>query len=334
MPGLIETITTSGNQQVNENMIYHSRQLLGRLIPKLVHNRFCVVGDLPMNSGTKLSKRRIERLVPNESPVKITEGISNQSINPTITLVEMSPDQYGDFIKVSDRYKMQSIDNIISEYTSLMSQLGQETFDTVIRNGVMTFTNIIYGGPALAETDIDDRCIMTKSLIERASAFLNGKDAMPIGVDGANYVAVMHPDVAFNLSRDPMWVEINKNAPESLFKNEVGVVGNTRIVTTTRAYKNVGGGSSTAANILYSQKNSGGTAATVYYTLVLSFEAAMTCPLGGSSTPRMIYKDFGSAGTNDPYNQLATIAYTGGLVSKVLDNNRGVIIKTSATITA
>lgn len=56
------------------------------------------------------------------------------------------------------------------------------------------------------------------------------------GIDGESYVAIIHPYAAYDLMRSAEWVDVHKYAdPESIFKGEIGSLGNVRFVKSTEA---------------------------------------------------------------------------------------------------
>ncbi|MEC4630207.1 N4-gp56 family major capsid protein, partial [Bacillus safensis] len=68
----------------------------------------------------------------------------------------------------------------------------------------------------------------------RAAAQLESMNAD--GIDGESYVAIIHPYAAYDLMRSAEWVDVHKYAdPESIFKGEIGSLGNVRFVKSTEA---------------------------------------------------------------------------------------------------
>lgn len=328
----VSTITNAGNQITALDMVTYEKQLLTTLKAQTVHLRYVKKATLPKNGGTTLSMRRWENLDLTVVPT-LMEGNAGLPVTQTVTAITFTPEQYGRFLPYTDRLDWQSIDNVLSEFTKTMGYQAAVDNDIIIRTGLIACSNIIYGGAATQNSEIDDSSYATMILFERASAFLTGNNCISINADGAQYVAIVHPDIAYTIRQDPNWREINKNMPEKIFKNEVGIIGNTRLVETTLAYIAVGAGSSTAAKITRVKKNDAGTYVNVYYTFVLSFESVISCGLSGEDTPRMYIKPFGSAGSNDPLDQMATIGFKYMTMSKIVDTKRMVCIRSSALIT-
>ena len=81
--------------------------------------------------------------------------------------------QYGDYTTVSDRLELEAVDPIITAVTEEHGAQAGDTADTLIRNEVMSGTNVIYAGSnitsrkALQKTDI-----LTPTLVDQAATFL------------------------------------------------------------------------------------------------------------------------------------------------------------------
>lgn len=67
----------------------------------------------------------------------------------------------------------------------------------------------------------------------RAARFLKSQNAPKI--DGG-YVAIVHPDVSYDLMRDEEWTDVNKySASGNIFNGEIGKIGGVRFVESTEA---------------------------------------------------------------------------------------------------
>ena len=96
--------------------------------------------------------------------------------------------------------------------------------------------------------------------------------------------------------------------------NEIGAVGNFRIVLTTNAYTLANGGA-TVANGCYS---TGGANCDVYKSLIFAKNAYGICPLDGDSFKTIVKKNEGGYG--DPLNQIAaTVAWKANTTACILN---------------
>ena len=100
-------------------------------------------------------------------------------------------------------------------------------------------TNVIYacgkdGGEVLSRDELSKDCVLSVDTVFRAAAQLESMNAD--GIDGESYVAIIHPYAAYDLMRSAEWVDVHKYAdPESIFKGEIGSLGNVRFVKSTEA---------------------------------------------------------------------------------------------------
>ena len=131
-----------------------------------------------------------------------------------------------------------------------------------------------------------------------------------------NYVAIVHPDIAFDLMSDPTWVDWQKyTSPEHMYKNEIGQIAGVRFVETTEAKIFDGAGAS---------------GADVYSTLIIGEGAYGVTDIAGGGLQTII-KQKGSGGTSDPLDQRATIGWKCAKTAEILVNEYMVRIETGAT---
>ena len=128
-----------------------------------------------------------------------------------------------------------------------------------------------------------------------------------------DYVAIIHPYVAYDLQRDPEWIDAHKYAqPENLFTGEIGKVAGVRFVESTEAkvWKDSDCPQKSAA--------SGSDPATyygVFSTLVLGKNAYGVTEVTGGGL-QTIVKPLGAG--EDPLNQRSTVGWKGILTAKIL----------------
>ena len=122
-----------------------------------------------------------------------------------------------------------------------------------------------------------------------------------------DYVAIIHPDTAYELKRDPDWIDAHKYAaPENLYTGEIGKIGGVRFVETSEAL--------VLRDTTCPLINSEGSATdvsnryAVYCTLLVAAGAyGVTEVEGGGLTT--IIKQKGSAGTGDPLDQRSSVGW-------------------------
>ncbi len=119
------------------------------------------------------------------------------------------------------------------------------------------------------------------------------QNADPIGSAGGSYVAIIHPYAAYDIKKDPNWVEAHKYAsPEEIFEGEIGKINNVRFVETSEAKIWTGTGCPSGL--------------AVFGTLVLGAHAYATTELEGGGLQHIV-KQLGYG--DDPLNQRASVGW-------------------------
>ena len=227
----------------------------------------------------------------------------------TVTNVTATVNQYGDYITQSDVLELTAVDNTILEATKLLGRQAGLTMDTIVRNVLQSGTNVTYC-PSLAAptTEITSRAnlkadsMLTVDVVKKVVAKLRAQNAPP--VDGRNYVAIIHPYVAYDLMSDPKWEDYHKYAsPENLFEGEIGRIAGVRFVQTTEAKIYTGEGCPSGL--------------AVFGTLFLGADAYGVTEVTGGGLQTII-KQLGSAGTADPLNQRSTVGWKAMQTAEIL----------------
>ncbi len=236
-----QTTTTNrgGNNLTPEMKTYYDRALIRFASPKLVHAQFGQQKPIPAGSGKTIEFRRFSPLPKAMAP--LTEGVTPKGNTLNVTTVESTVEQYGDYVTMSDMLTLSSVDNVISETQNVLGDQAGRTLDTVIREKINAGTNVQYGnGKAdrnllvggLAEYEEND--YLSVAAVKRAVATLKRNNAAPFK-DGC-YVAIIHPDVANDLTNDPEWKAVKQNVdPEDWYKGAIGKIHGVVFVESTEA---------------------------------------------------------------------------------------------------
>ena len=240
VPGPVQTtvLNATGNDLSPEMKTFYDMSLIDNAKPRLVHNQFGQKKPIPKNKGKIIEFRKYSPLPKALTP--LTEGVTPQGKSLNVTTLSATIAQYGDYITVSDILDMTAIDDNLSQATELLGSQSGETLDTLTRNVINGGFNAIYGQDnRLARyllvgggaTGNDYFGVENVRLAKRV--LKNGK-AEPI--DGQNYVAIIHPDVTYSLTKDPEWISANEYAGSAnIFSGEIGKIHGVRFVETTEA---------------------------------------------------------------------------------------------------
>ena len=275
-----------------EMKTYYEKRLLDQAEPLLVHDQFGDSYPIPANNGKTIEFRKYDTLP--KAMVPLTEGVTPDGQTLTVNTVTASVQQYGGWAAITDVLQLTALDNNILQATKVLASQAGRTLDTTTREVLAGGTNVMYA-PA-GETAVTSRknlttaSVITPDLIFQAAAMLKAQNADTIG---DSYVAIVHPYVAYDLMRNPEWIEAHKYAdPEALFNGEIGKLGNVRFVETSEA--KIWKDSTCPTNLA------------VFGTLVLGAHAYGVTEVEGGGLQHIV-KQLGAG--EDPLNQRASVGW-------------------------
>lgn len=222
-----------------EMKTFYDMRLIDEAQPNLVHDQFGQERDIPQGSGKTIEFRKFAPLDKATAP--LTEGVTPNGSNLDVSAITATVNQYGDYITQSDVLELTAIDNTILEATKLLGRQAGLTLDTVTRNILNAGTNVSFASKwsgtteteVTARTALDNTAVLKVDTIAQVVAKLRAVNAPTINGD---YVAIIHPYVAYDLMRDPEWIDSHKYCqPENLYKGEIGKIGGVRFVQTSEA---------------------------------------------------------------------------------------------------
>ncbi|HIV86149.1 MAG TPA: N4-gp56 family major capsid protein [Candidatus Monoglobus merdigallinarum] len=227
----------TGNNLSPEMKAYYDRQMIRFASPKLVHAQFGQNKPIPKGAGKTIEFRRFSPLPKAMKP--LTEGVTPKGNQLNVTTVESTVEQYGDYVTLSDMLTLSAIDNVIVETQNVLGDQAGRTLDTVIREKINAGTNVQYAdgktdrnvlvGGAASGNDY-----LSVAAVKRAVATLKRNNAQPVK-DGC-YVAIIHPDVANDLTNDPDWKEVKQNVdPKDWYNGTIGKIHGVVFIESTEA---------------------------------------------------------------------------------------------------
>lgn len=234
------TSNGSGNSLAAEMKTYYDTELIDMARPNLVHSQFGVQRPLPLGKGKTIEWRRWSSFDKALTPLE--EGVTPDGNKLNVSYVSQELRQYGDYTTISDLLELTAVDDVILEATDRHGENMGLTLDTVTRNELLTGLNVIYAPIADGSTETEvtsrgaltEKALLTPELVAKAANFLKVSNAPKI--DGS-YVAIVHPYVAYDLMRNPEFLDIHKysDAVKNLFDGEIGKLYGVRFVESTEA---------------------------------------------------------------------------------------------------
>ena len=275
-----------------EMKTFYDMTLIDEAQSNLVHDQFGQKRPIPKNGGKTIEFRKFAPLAKALTP--LTEGVTPDGKSLSVSTITATVNQYGDYITQSDVLELTSLDNTILEATKLLGRQAGVTLDTIVRDVMHSGTNVTYcpkvaaDGTETAVTSraaLDNTCQLTVKVVQQVVAKLRAQNAPTIG---GKYVAIIHPYVAYDLMRDPEWIDAHKYAkPDNLYEGEIGEIAGVRFVQTTEAKIYDGG---------------------VFGTLFMGDGAYGVTEITGGGL-QTIVKQKGSAGTADPLDQRSSVGW-------------------------
>ncbi len=302
----------SGNNLVPEgDKVYYDRNLIKIAGPLLIHDQFAQQEPLPKNHGKTKEFRGFQPLAKATTP--LTEGVTPTGNKLDMFTVTATISQYGDYVTISDMLDLTSIDPMVLQAQETLGDQAGRTLDTITREVINAGTNVLYVNSRTARTAITASDKMTVTSIKLAVRALKTQNTPLIN---GHYMAVIHPDVAFDLTEDSTYKELFKYTDNSSFKNgHLFNLENVEFYESTEAKK---------------WASAGADSQDVYSTLVIGKGAYGVTKLDGNGLETII-KQLGSAGTADPLNQRATIGWKGTKAVAILVQQYMVRIESAST---
>lgn len=305
------TTQTYGNLTAEQKTFY-DRTLLSRLLPNLTFLKYGQKRPMPKNEGDTINFRRFNSLdVPAAS---LTEGVTPDGDNLSITAVTATVAQEGNWVRLSDKISMVGIDPVLTESAALMGENAAKTLETRCADVIFKGTSQQFAGGAASAAAIAASKVVNSEEIKKAVRTLRNNNAEPL--EGGYYIGFCDPSVAYDLQNDSLWQDISKyNGAENIMKGEIGRIHGVRFILTTMCPTDA-----TTA-----------TAGTLHKTLIVGKDAYGVVDVNGSSKPEIIIKPTGSAGTEDPLNQRASVGWKAMAVTVRLQELAMVCIQSMAS---
>ena len=297
------TAFDSTNTMNGELKQFYDTELLENARIELFYAQFAKKQTLPARHGKTVEWRKWNTFA---KASKLQEGVIPTGQKFGMSSKTGSIDQYGTYAAVTDTLELRAYDDVILGATEEMGASAAETQETLIRDALLTNTNVLYcdnitvadgtvvGTPTACngmEATSTTMCAFTPDMVAKAVTIMK-KNRVPT-ING-KYYAVIHPSVAYDLRKSNEWIEAHKYAkPEEIYNGEIGEIHGCRFI------ENV------FAPILdgeYANKAGGVTYATYFFG---KDAFGIIDPEGGAL--EMIVKDKSQVG--GPLNQFSTIGY-------------------------
>jgi N4-gp56 family major capsid protein len=280
----------------------------------LPFEQFAETYSVPLNAGTLTGTIYVvDHLDPIEIP--LTEGKAPNPHAVNIRAKTIQLEQFADWARITDVADKVSLHRILSITAGKHKYQSAQTKTRLTRNALMADTSARYAsavtrnveGKPTAETEVLSIADMTKDCtlsvkeVQKVVQWLRGNNIEPL--PGGDYAMMIHPDTEFDLSRDPEYTAMHQYTDtKPLFQGEIGKIRGMRFISSTEAVRVTQNKDSGKVDTY------GPVGLKLYHHLAFGAKAFGMLKLGETDV-EYIMKGFGSAGTADPLNQVATAGW-------------------------
>ena len=260
-------------------------KLLRRALPHLVIEKFGQVYVMPTKSTKVASFRKYNALAL--ATVPLVEGVTPTGKKITVTDVNVTLQQWGDYIEFTDVIQDTHEDPFLMESMGVLGEQAAQSIETVRYNVIKAGTNVFYAnGSARANVNtpisltLQRKC--TRALKrQNASPFTSVVKSTPAFREEpieAAFIALCHTDVENDIRGMDGYINPKQYGTSTPWSNEVGSVEDVRYLRSTifTAFADAGAATSTMVSTT-------GTNADVYPVLYLARDAYGIVPLKGKS---------------------------------------------------
>jgi len=322
----MELIGAAGMTEELRN--YYDMKLLMTAVPNFVFMNYGEKRPIPASQGKCINFRRFEKITLPTGSYILTEGTPPTVTNATVSKVEATISQYGQYSQLSDILDTQSIDPILTEYAGAFAVAMSEGLDIVVRDIVDAGTTIQYAdaaarvGTSGVVDSVGSGMFLDAAEILEAVRTLKRNNAKPI--EDNRYICILHPDNTKDLFEDSDITDSfihagNRGGDNPMFTGVLGDWQGVRFVETTN---------------LKVHSSYGMSGADVYEVVMLGKEAYGISELSALSA-KMIIHPRGTGGHTDPLEQYSTVGWKAALACTILNNDFLVVIMcNSSRVTA
>lgn len=317
------------NTMSGEMKTFYDTELLENARIEAYYGQFAKKQNLPRNHGTTMEWRKWNTFA---NASKLQEGVIPTGQKFGMSSKVATIDQFGTFAAISDILEFHAYDNTILGATEEMGASASKTQETLIRDSLLTNTNVLYcdnltlATGAVASTPTS--CATMEASATVMSMFTPLMVAKAVRIMKMNrvptingkYYCVVSPSVAYDLRNSKDWIEAHKYAATSeIFNGEIGELHGVRFIE--NVFAPVLGGET------YKNKANGAT----YASYMFGKDAfGIIDPEGGNL--ETIIKSREEVG--GPLNQFSTVGYKFEFGTTVLYTERVLRIMSCSTFSA
>lgn len=304
---------------------YAAKEMLKRAESLLVLEKFGQAKPLPKNNSKTIKFRRFEALDP--TPVPLTEGVTPAGKKLTVTDVEATLQQYGDFVEITDVIVDTHEDPVLREAMAVTGEQAAQLYE-LVRYGVLNGgTNVFYAGGVAGRENVASG--FTLPLQRQITAALNRQNAKKItsivsaspnfntSPIAAAYIAVCHVDLDSTLRDVKGFIPVEEyGSTTQAMPGEIGSIEGVRYIGTTLAKPYADAGSGNGEDWM----STGGSKADVYPILYFAKDAYGLVALKGKNAVTPMVMNPNTPRGGDPLGQRGSVGWKGYTTAVILND--------------
>jgi N4-gp56 family major capsid protein len=300
---------------------YAEKELLKRGLPYLVLEKFGQAKALPANSTKVMKFRRYTAL--SNTPVALTEGVTPESQQLSVTDVTATLSQYGGLTTISDVILDTHEDQTLNEAVALLGEQAAQMIERMRFGVLRAGTNVLYANGSArnavnTELTVDIQRRAVRALKRQNARFITTivRSTPSFGTESVapGFVALIHPDVEASVRSLTGFVPAEKYGAITPWEGELGKCEDVRYVSSTIFAPFADAGGDKGAML-----STSGTKADVYPVLFLGRDAYGIVALKGAFalTPMVVNP---KPSDSDPLAQRGHVSWKGMQTAVVLND--------------
>ena len=310
----MDRTTTFGDIQPR-NAAHAAKRMLKTARFFNVTARYSEVDPLPRNAGDTLKFRRYNDLPIPDAP--LSEVINPEASIPTFEDVEVTVEEYGQIVRLTQKIKDMHEDPVFQEMFDKAGKAMGECSQLVDFNSLKAGTNAYYSGGTTRATV---NASITNNLCKKVIRQLSNDGGSPItrrikaGVKIATepvpeaYIGIVHTDLRADLENLDGWQPVAfYSDSDKADPGEIGQCEGIRFIVHRKAPKWLAAGVSGST---YLTNGASGTGeCDVYPLIVVSEDSYSRVPLSGKEAVKPMVVNPGKPSPGDPTGRFGSIAW-------------------------
>lgn len=306
-------VTTGLTQEMST---YYEKVFLARAEYSYIFNQGAQMRTQPANEGKVVSFTRHTPLAT--ATTALTEGTNPAEVALTATTVSATLAEYGTTVKISRFLSLTSIDANNKEKIEVVGQNMGETLDELTRNELATGATAQLAGGKSALTDVAITDVLSVAELRKAVRTLKKNKARRYQDGGGAWIAKVGPDTSYDLTSDSTFLSAdiyNGNNAKKFYNGELGTILGCRVIESPNQNETSNGGASNAD---------------IIWNFVHGADAFGCIDLVGDK-PQLFIIPHTNIDSNNPAGRFSTVAWAASYVTKTLNANWLIAIKSGAT---